>query len=74
MKDLLQHIHVFRTNIREENLHEIKKLFSRNKAIRQWNVDTEDCDLVLRVVSPTLSEHEIMATVLQHGFECSDLA
>ncbi|MFT3795749.1 hypothetical protein [Flavobacterium sp.] len=70
----LNHIHIFRTNIREENLGEIKKVFQKNKAIRQWNVDTEDCDLVLRVVSHELSETDIMALVLQNGFECADLA
>lgn len=70
----LNHIHIFRTNIQKENLGEIKKVFRKNKAIRQWNVDTEDCDLVLRVVSHELSETDIMTLVVQHGFECADLA
>lgn len=74
MEDLFEHIHIFKTNIRKENLGEIKKAFKQNKAIRQWNVDTEDCDLVLRVVSPELSEAEIILLVSQYGFECVDLA
>ena len=73
MEDFLNHIHIFKTNIREENLSLFRKIFGRNKAITQWNVDTEDCDLVLRVVSDELSESEIKALVSQSGFECSDL-
>jgi hypothetical protein len=73
MDNLLAHIHIFKTNIRKENLPDIKKVFS-NKSISQWTVDTEDCDLVLRVVSHRFSENEIMQLVLQYGFECEDLA
>ena len=73
MEDLLNHIHIFKTNIGKENLPQIKKVFNTNKAIRQWHVDTEDCDLVLRVVSHQLSEAEIMQLVLQYGFECEEL-
>ena len=74
MEDHTNHIHIFKTNIRRENLAFFKKIFGRNKAIRQWNVDTEDCDLVLRVVSYELSESEIRSLVSQNGFECIDLA
>lgn len=70
----LNHIHIFKTNIQKENLGLIGKVFRRHQSIRQWNVDTEDCDLVLRVVSEAMSEDEIAALVTQTGFECCDLA
>lgn len=74
MEDLLHHIHIFKTNIATENLHDIKKLFGRNKAIRQWNVDTDDCDRVLRVVSHELTQSEIINMVSRCGYECADLS
>lgn len=74
MEEVLNHIYIFRTNIRKENLGVFKKVFGRNKAIRQWHVDTEDCDSVLRVVSYDLSEADIISLVSRHGFECADLA
>lgn len=74
MDDLLAHIHIFKTNIGKENLSLFKKVFGKNKAIRQWHIDTDDCDLVLRVVSHDLSEADIISLVSRHGFECADLA
>jgi hypothetical protein len=73
MENLLNHIHIFKTNIGKENLREVRKIFSRNKFIQQWNVDTEDCDRVLRIVSEQLSESEIRTMVCHYGFECADL-
>ncbi|HMI07089.1 MAG TPA: hypothetical protein VK528_06065 [Flavobacterium sp.] len=73
MEDLLDHIHVFKTNIQKENLRQLEKKFGKNRSISQWNVDTEDCDLVLRVVSYDLSEAEIIDLVSQYGFECEEL-
>lgn len=74
MEAAYHHIHIFRTNIRKENLRQIKKVFDKTRRISHWNVDTEDCDLVLRVVSSHLSETEIMSLVCENGFECADLA
>lgn len=73
MGDDWSDIHVFKTNIRQENLGFFSQLFGKNKAIRQWNVDTEDCDLVLRIVSSELSDDDIILLVCRHGFECADL-
>lgn len=68
-----EHIHIFKTNIRKENIHQLKPVFDRNRSISQWNVDTEDCDLVLRVVSHELTESEIINLVSRYGFVCEEL-
>ena len=73
MENTLSHIHIFKTNIDKENLHEIKNVF-KNELIAEWTVDIEDCDRVLRVVSHDLTKAEIMSLVCWHGFECAELA
>ena len=74
MEDALDHVLIFKTNITKEHLGLFRKIFGTNKAIRQWHVDTEDCDMVLRVESHDLSQPDIFSIVSRHGFECADLA
>ncbi|SCX81356.1 hypothetical protein [Flavobacterium caeni] len=70
----LDHIHIFKTNIGQADLALVKKLFNPYRTILSWSVDTEDCDLVLRVVSVAYSESQVRALVLQNGFECEVLS
>ena len=70
----LDHIHIFKTNIGRADLALVKKLFNPYRTILSWSVDTEDCDLVLRVVSVAYSESQVRALVLQNGFECEVLS
>lgn len=74
MEPSFNHIHIFKTNITKENLAQIKTIFNRTKSISHWNVDTDDCDLVLRVESRKLSESQVMELVTGFGFECEELA
>ena len=68
------HIHIFKTNVGKKQLPHLEKLLDNQQAITRWNVDTEDCDLVLRVESHQLSESDVRNLVLQCGFECEALA
>lgn len=71
--ELLNHIHIFKTNIKEENLSVLQSIFSAVRSVLQWNVDIEDCDHVLRVISYELSENDICQLVSKNGFVCEIL-
>jgi len=64
-------IGIFRTNIntlqdKNKVIGEIQSHFS----VMACSVDIEDCDRVLRVVSPQLGEDAIIAFVQRMGFYC----
>lgn len=64
-------IGIFRTNINTQQdknmvIGEIQAHFS----VMACSVDIEDCDRVLRVVSPQLGEDAIIAFVKRMGFYC----
>lgn len=68
------HILLFKTNICCDNdkllLH---KLFDNNPDIQCWNVDMEDSDCVLRIISYSLSRQQIIETINNHGYQCCEL-
>ena len=74
MENNLDHIFVFKTNIGKltENC-SLHNAFETNAQIRQWSVDHEDTDCVLRVVSETLTSQDITGIVSQYGYDCSEL-
>ncbi|HSC39247.1 MAG TPA: hypothetical protein VLD19_15295 [Chitinophagaceae bacterium] len=81
MEQNLQHILIFKTNIKTEaDRQTVKKLLDAHSCIRQWNVDLQDIDCVLRIVlrqaqddRPSLTTTEAIALVNRHGYECSEL-
>lgn len=74
MENNLDHIFVFKTNIGKltENCR-LRAAFEANAQIRQWSVDPEDTDCVLRVVSETLTSQDITNIVSYYGYHCSEL-
>ncbi|MES2274849.1 MAG: hypothetical protein V4592_02425 [Bacteroidota bacterium] len=68
------HIHIFKTNIQsaadKQILHE---LLGNDEAIQEWSVDTEDEDCVLRVVTFTLNQYQIIDLLNSKGFLCCEL-
>jgi hypothetical protein len=74
MENHLENVLVFTTNIKTEN--DIRKIIStldKHSEIHKWNVDQEDIDCVLRIVTNTLSEENIIQLINQHDFECAVL-
>lgn len=68
-------IGIFRTNINttQEKNRVIRALVSRF-AVATCSVDIEDCDKVLRIISPqALAEQTIVDFVQQLGFNCAVL-
>jgi hypothetical protein len=74
MEDILNNILVFATNIKtESDKQKIRFALDENSEIHQWNIDQEDIDCVLRIVSSTLSEEQIITILDSHNFNCKPL-
>ena len=74
MTDNFDHILLFKTDIRCPG----DKLFLHavldgNKEIKQWTVDLEDEDCVLRIISHKLKHKEIIELLNLHGYTCCEL-
>jgi hypothetical protein len=41
--------------------------------IVKWNIDIDDCDHVIRIVTPTLTVADIEDLVKSNGYQCSEL-
>ena len=68
-------IHVFKTNIETEaDVSVIKVLFNSFSKIKQWSIDLEDIDNVLRIeANRNLSQRDIIKNVKSKGFYCEEL-
>lgn len=74
MKTDLKNILIFKTNIRTEfDKERIQSVLDAHDTILQWNVDLQDVDCVLRIVSETLTPKQIIKMVRHNGFECAEL-
>ena len=70
----VNNILVFKTNIRTRfDKIPIEDALGSIETIQQWNIDQHDIDCVLRIVSDTLTPHQIISIINQRGFECSEL-
>ncbi|RAJ35380.1 hypothetical protein [Pedobacter cryoconitis] len=68
------HILLFRTDIKsEEDKQALQPLLDKNKNIEQWNVDLDDEDYVLRIVSYTLKHDQVIEMVQDRGYNCCEL-
>ena len=67
-------LHIFRTNVSQlcENC-SLSKALSQHAHIRQWTIDYEDIDCVLRVESNLITADAIISLLKCHGFECAEL-
>jgi len=74
MKNHLDSILVFATNIKTEtDKQKVSHILDNQSDIIQWNIDQEDIDCVLRIVSYSLSEEDIIDIIKSQSFNCSQL-
>jgi hypothetical protein len=74
MTENFDHILIFKTNIScADGKQLLHRLLDNNPEIEQWNVDMEDEDCVLRIVSYTLTHQQIIQLINQHGYNCCEL-
>ena len=52
---------------------EVHKALEKHTGIKQWSIDTDDSEHVLRVVSDTLTPAEVIAMLNKLGHACSEL-
>jgi hypothetical protein len=65
---------IFSTNVTApEQVIEVQPVLSAVTSIRDWNIDLEDCDKILRVVSNDLSPRYIETLLHNAGFSCVEL-
>jgi len=65
---------VFKTNLTDtRRISDVESLLDIHPHIIQWNVDLDDCDKVLRVVSRHIAPQEVEALLLNAGYYCEEL-
>jgi len=51
----------------------VKPLLDLKMGIKSWTIDLEDCDKILRVVSPGECKGMVTATLKVNGYYCEEL-
>lgn len=68
------HILLFKTNICCDNDKQLlHNLLDNHPHIQCWNIDMEDSDCVLRIISYTLPREQIIEMINLHGYQCCEL-
>ena len=68
----LDHIHIFKTNIRSIG-DNCRQTLDMHPGILEWSVDTSDTDCVLRIVSKKHDANYLCSLILSMGHECIEL-
>jgi hypothetical protein len=70
----LSNIFIFKTNIQTEfDKLRIKNVLDASQKVLKWNIDMDDADRVLRIVSDSLKPEQIISVLDYVGFECTEL-
>lgn len=65
---------VFKTNIKtKDDLLVVNDMLNSHQGIHEWNIDTEDIDCVLRIVSSHIDANDIISLINQSGYKCQEL-
>ena len=73
MQDVRTEVLVFRTDIVGKSDSENLKQILKDSRIKNWNIDQEDIDNVLRVESNEMSPAEVIEMVTKLGYMCEEL-
>jgi hypothetical protein len=67
-------IYVYRTNIKTEyDLGVMAPILNQHPQIREWTIDTQDVDCVLRIVAYTLKGNDMIDLLDRYGYHCAEL-
>lgn len=65
---------VFKTNLADgAQLDQLRTVMDSTTGIAEWNVDLDDCDRVLRVVSTGADAEDVITQMSRVGFYCEEL-
>ncbi|WP_040299441.1 hypothetical protein [Arcticibacter svalbardensis] len=68
------YITIFKTSIATvRDFLQIKPLLDLKIEIQSWTIDLDDCDKILRVVSPRQCKGNVTATLKANGYYCEEL-
>ena len=69
----LNDILLFKTNFTTEADKVVLRNLLSTAGIDNWNLDCEDCDRVLRIVSSSAKHQTIIKLITNSGYECAEL-
>jgi hypothetical protein len=65
---------VFKTNLCDKKrIAEVESNLDIHPGIYKWNVDLNDCDFVLRIVSRNITPAEVENMILGAGYYCEEM-
>ena len=65
---------VFKTNLTDtKRISDIESVLDIHPHIYQWNVDLNDCDNILRIISKNIEAAEVEQLLLSAGYYCEAL-
>ena len=65
---------IFKTNVKSEpDQLRVAALLDSNPAINHWNVDLDDIDCVLRIVTKEVKATDIIKLLTETGYQCQEL-
>jgi hypothetical protein len=74
MNDIKMEVLVFKTDIiGEKNTEDLGQILKEDRRIRNWNIDQNDIDNVLRIESSEMSPAEVINLVRKLGYMCEEL-
>ncbi|HMJ70518.1 MAG TPA: hypothetical protein VK508_16550 [Cyclobacteriaceae bacterium] len=69
-----QKVLILKSNISTyADLLQVRHPLDHHPGITRWNIDLDDCDHVIRIVTPNLSVSDIQEIVNSNGYQCSEL-
>ncbi len=74
MKTVEERVLVLRSNVSTySDLLQIRHPLDHHPGITKWNIDIDDCDHVIRVVTPNLTVEDVCELINSNGYQCSEL-
>lgn len=65
---------VFKTNLTSSrHIKNIRPALNLHPFIKEWNVDLQDCDKILRVVAENIPANEVESIISSAGYVCEEL-
>jgi len=74
MNDIKMDVLVFKTDIigKADSEH-VAQILKEDNRIRNWNIDQDDIDNVLRIESTEMSPTDVIELVKKLGYKCEEL-
>jgi len=68
------HILLFKTSCSTfADKNALRAILEKQQGIQEWNLDLDDCDCVLRIISFEINHDHIIQLMNSHGYQCCEL-